>query len=339
MEGGGQRSLYLQVKHLNKSHYTPLVVVPREGELSTEVKRLGIETMSLTFAQLKSLNLTSILITIIKLMRTISKNGIHLIHTDSPRETVYAGIAGKLLQIPVVVHLRVSERDWIDKIIYRLTDRLIAVSLTVSERFYRIDTKSKIDIVYNGVELDKYMINSNVKPNPTLQVGYFGRIEKKKGVEVLIHAVAMACEQITLLIMGNGKSDYLEELKTIAKGTNIVFREYKQDVRYEMSSVDIIVLPSYSEGLSRLIIESMAMEKVVVTSDLRENLEAMGESLKEFSFPVGDDKELAKILQKLASKKSILNEKKGLFRKRAELLFDITKNTRQVEQIYEKMLS
>ncbi len=339
MQGGGQRSLYLHMKHIDKSRYTPFVLVPSEGELSLELNRAGIETMILPFFRLKSLNPVHILITLAKLMRKISQNGIHLIHTDSPRETLYAGIAGKLLRIPVVVHLRVSERDLVDKVIYHLANRLIAVSRTVSERFYGIDTKGKIDIVYNGVKLDEYQIDSPVSQNSPLKVGYFGRIDKKKGIEVLIHAVNLVREHATLLIMGNGPNEYLEELKKISIGTKVIFREYKKDIRNEMTSVDIIVLPSFSEGLSRIIIESMALGKVVVASDLKENLEAMGEELMEFSFPVGDTIELAKILQRLANNKHILEEKKVLLRKHAELLFDIKKTTKQIEHIYEMLLS
>ncbi|MCP5004620.1 MAG: glycosyltransferase family 4 protein [Planctomycetes bacterium] len=341
MQGGGQRSLYLLIKYLNKSIYTPLVLVPKEGALSHEVNGLDIETMSLYFSRLKTLNPCRILITMVKLMRIISKNGIHLIHTDSPRETIYAVIAGKLLRIPVVCHLRVSGKDMVDKIIYHLADCFIAVSYTVRERFADIGPMQKIAVVYNGVELDRFKIDSHThrKPAPTLQVGYFGRIDKEKGVDVLLRATSLVRDRVSLLVMGDGEESYVSELKKLSEGTGTIFRNYRSDILKDMSSMDVIVLPSYSEGLSRLIIESMAMGKVIVVSDIKENLEAVGEDLKKFSFPAGDYGELAKVLKSLTINRNILDEIKQLSRKRAELLFDIRKNTRQIEQIYEKLLT
>jgi glycosyltransferase involved in cell wall biosynthesis len=119
----------------------------------------------------------------------------------------------------------------------------------------------------------------------------------------------------------------------------VLFKPYAPDIRDEIAGMDVVVLPSVrSEGLSRILIESMAMGIVVAASALPENQEAVGENLCEFLFPAGDYRALAALLERLRDNRNILIEKKPEMRKRAELLFDAEKNTKAVEAVYESLL-
>ena len=340
MQGGGQRSTYLLIKHLDKDKFYPFLVVPKRGELSKEVEKLGVETFIVGFKRIKSFNIIGIIKDMLKIMRIIKDNKIDIIHTESPRQTVYCGIAAKILKVPLVMHLRVSESSlFLDRILYFLSDYMIAVSLAVKERFKRIDNKNKIEVIYNGVDLDEFVpadsknINSDI-----LKIGYFGRIEERKGLDVLIEALKHTEKKVKLIIQGEGKKEYLNKLKELSKGLDIEFREYKKDIRSDMRNVDIVVLPSVrGEGLSRLIIEAMAMGKLVIASNLKSNKEALGKDYS-FLFEVGDYKALASAIDRVAVNERLFCEVKDKLRKRAETLFDIKKNTERIERIYNFIL-
>lgn len=333
--------MYLLIKHLNKSGYTPFVAIPGEGELAEEIGKLGVIVFTLPFPRIRPLNIFKIIIALTRLVKNIRTYNIDLIHTDAPREALFAGMVGKLLRIPVVCHLRVSDSDiWLDKILYRFVDCFIAVSHAITRRFSDIDNKNKIYVVYNGVELDKFIVPAVEKSASCLKVGYFGRIDKRKGIDVLISAIRFLKENVELLIMGDGDEEHREELEKVAEGTRTVFQSYKQNIQADMSSVDVIVLPSYyGEGLSRVIIESMAMGKVIIVSDLPENKEALGEQFQQFVFPVGISEKLMEILKDIIENKSILDEKKEALRNRAGKYFDIRKNTRQIETLYDRLVA
>ncbi len=142
------------------------------------------------------------------------------------------------------------------------------------------------------------------------------------------------------MIMGSGDEAYLAALKILAKeDSRIEFKTYKQDVRDEINSVDIVVLPSIEgEGLSRIIIEAMSLGKIAVVSDNPENLEAIGEDLKEFSFKAGDDQDLIRILKKIQDDRNIKETVGKLSRERVETFFDAKKNTRLIEDVYASIL-
>jgi glycosyltransferase involved in cell wall biosynthesis len=182
LKGGGQRSLLLLLKNLDKTNFLPVIVVPEHGELEQEAKKLGIEVIVLNFPRIRSINLFRTLSALLELKAIVKNRNIDLIHTDSPRETFYAGIIRIFMGVRVILHLRVSDKvRWIDQIVYKLTDKMIAVSKSLTTRFAGIDTQKKINVVYNAVDIDEFkpIVNKNTEKN-ILRLGYFGRIVKRR---------------------------------------------------------------------------------------------------------------------------------------------------------------
>ena len=341
LQGGGQRSLWLMIKYLDRDKFNPFLVVPKEDELAQETLKLGVRIFVLPFSRLMSFNPFSFTLSFIRLFKIIRRLNINIIHTDCPRETIYAALVAKLLHARVIFHARIQDfYPWLDKIIYQLVDAIIAVSCVVGARFRSIDKKNKVKVVYNGVELDRFKPTEGLKKDKErFMIGYFGKIESRKGIEVLIKAVKKVSREIRLIIRGDGNLKYTEELKCLCEGIEVVFLGYKKDITSDIANVDIVVLPTLGgEGLSRIIIESMAMGKLVVVSGIPENKEALGDTFKEFVFPAGDSDALAHIIERIMDNKRILFEKKVILRKRAEQFFDIKENTQKIESIYESLL-
>lgn len=335
LKGGGQRSLLLLLKYLNKDKFLPIVIVPEEGEFSQSLLKPGIKSIILDFHKVRSFNIFAVLNCLSKLYKIVKKENIHLIHTDSPRQTFYAGLVAKFLRLPVIIHLRVTDTNlFIDKVIYRLCDRLIAVSEAAAKRFRFFDKQKKLKVVYNSVELDKYTPTQTKVEDDLLRLGYFGRIHRRKGIEVIINAIKNL-DKVELLVMGDGDEDYLRELKEIASGLDVTFKPYQPNVISEIGNVDVVVLPSfYGEGLSRILIEAQAMGKIAIASDSPSNPEVLGEEFREFIFPTGDVEKLRERIKHILENREILLSKGRLARQRAENLFDVRNNTRAIEKLY-----
>ncbi|MEQ8360888.1 MAG: glycosyltransferase family 4 protein [Cytophagales bacterium] len=58
------------------------------------------------------------------------------------------------------------------------------------------------------------------------------------------------------------------EIIQISDENNIEWHSLKVDVRPYMSQADVIVLPSYREGMSRALLEALSMEKAILTTDV-----------------------------------------------------------------------
>jgi L-malate glycosyltransferase len=262
-----------------------------------------------------------------------------LIHTDAPRETAYSFLAAKLFGRKAVFHARVSDSFlWLDKILYCLADRIIVVSFAVAQRFEFVKKQDKIKVVYNSVELEVFKPPAEPKENKeNFVLGYFGRIDRRKCIETAINAVKSIKGEIELVIMGQGDDQYLEELKLLADDKRIIFKPYKNNIVEDISRVDAVVLPSSKgEGMPRIIIEAMALGKAVIVSDVPPHSEILGEELQEFVFPVRDELKLKEIIERLMEGAPAFFKQKELMRMKANELFDINKNTKLIEDIYEE---
>jgi glycosyltransferase involved in cell wall biosynthesis len=342
LKGGGQRSLLLLIKYLDQKIFTPFLIVPDEDELAQEANKLGVRTFILPFPRVSSLNLFSTISGLIKLRKIVKNYHIDIIHTDAPRDTFYAALVGNFFDTRIVFHARVADYFWwLDKIVYYLADSVIAVSQSVARRFRMLDKKNKVKVVYNGVELDIFRPSQrhDADSERPLTIGYFGKIERRKGVEVLLRAVKQIGRGLETVIVGDGDARYLEELQNLAGSRRVIFKYYKKDIVEELSKVDIVVLPSLKgEGLPRLLIEGMAMGKIVIASDVSAHKEVLGDDLKEFIFPAGDDNNLAAIINRIIDDRNIMHEIRDIARKKAELLFEIKQKTKEIENIYSVLL-
>lgn len=338
MQGGGQRSIYLLIKHLNRKRIDPCLLVPEDGELAEKVRLLKVPVFICGLHRLRGNPVMSA--RSLKLFLDIVKaNRIDIVHVESPRDFFYAAAVAKAAGVKVFYHARASDScGFIDRLIYRYSDRIIAVSNAAARRFIKHDSKNKVEVVYNAVDTDEYSF-SCIQKRSRLSLGYFGRIHPRKGLETLIASASCLRDKVTLLIMGDGQAEYLERLKRSASD-NVKFEAYKADAAAEMKNVDVVVLPAVlNEGLSRMIIESMALGRIVVVSDVSSNVEAMGGELKEFIFPAGETESLTEILKGLTEdtdRLPVLGEK---FRKRALDRFDVRIKTGEIERLYEKSIA
>jgi glycosyltransferase involved in cell wall biosynthesis len=99
------------------------------------------------------------------------------------------------------------------------------------------------------------------------RVGFIGRLDPAKGVEVLIDAFAASrLVDATLLIAGSGEPGYVASLQERARNSTVTFlgRVAPKDF---YSSVDVVVVPSqWNEPLGMVVVEAMAHGKAVIGS-------------------------------------------------------------------------
>lgn len=105
---------------------------------------------------------------------------------------------------------------------------------------------------------------------------FIGRLLKSKGLEELMDAIKELSQKnikISLIVVGPyDKNDpdkidkrHFDEL--VSQGL-INYVGYLEDVRELIHESDCLILPSYREGLPRVILEASAMERPIITTDV-----------------------------------------------------------------------
>lgn len=347
MMGGGQWSLYYLIKHLNKDVFHPTVLCPQEGELASKMRGAGAEVICLNMGRIRYLNP----FVIRRLFTVIKDKQIDLIHTDSSTETFYTGISARIMGIPLVWHIRVSEGEWFfDRVLAMFSTKLILVASAISQRFGWLQTTKKMVVIYNGLDLeefDNFPGTSSIREEyniaqDTVLLGCIGRIEKRKGQEYIIAAMRHL-DNAKLILVGQGKEDYLNRITKLCNEFNIADRVlyvgYRDDIPSVLKEIDIFVFPTLrGEGFPRVVLEAMAAGKPVVATDNAGSPEAVAVGYTGYIVPTGNTSALATKLKELIADKKKRTVMGEVGRKRVKKYFTIQKNVEKIQEVYRDIL-
>lgn len=168
--------------------------------------------------------------------------------------------------------------------VWRNAAAVIANSQGLKELALKTDRNAKIDIIYNGVNIEDFSRRDN-RESGDITILTVARLIKRKGIDDLIRAVpAIAKERqnIKLRIIGEGNME--NELKSLAQKLEIAkyieFLGYipHNEISNYYSSSDIFVLPSKNEGMSNTVLEAMASGLPIITTDTGGTRELINEN-------------------------------------------------------------
>jgi glycosyltransferase involved in cell wall biosynthesis len=140
-------------------------------------------------------------------------------------------------------------------------DCLVTVNLEGKSEFKAIGyPESKILYVPNGVAVP---VESKINYGRVAQVLTIGRLDKQKGIDVLLKVWAMVAAEekiLKLIILGNGPQEMkLKRLsKSLKVGHSVQFKGVVHNVEEYLRDSDLFVLPSRAEGLSNVLLEAMS---------------------------------------------------------------------------------
>lgn len=197
-----------------------------------------------------------------------------------------------------------------ERVAGRWTDRLVVVNdedYEAAQHKRIVDPSRLVRMPGIGLDTEKYS-RSGVDPDHLaharreLRVGpdtplfvVVGELNRNKRPDDVIEALAwMHHSEAMLVLVGEGPERARLEALAGRKGLRdrIRFTGFVGDVRLLVGGAIALVLPSKREGLSRSIMEALALEVPVVASTARGNRELVGTDAG-FTIPVGDVRELA----------------------------------------------
>jgi glycosyltransferase involved in cell wall biosynthesis len=140
-------------------------------------------------------------------------------------------------------------------------------------------------------------------PPEALVIGFVGRVVRDKGVRELIEAfekLASEFPELRLLIVGVREAeDALGEdiLRRMDHHARIRCTGFQKDVRRLLSAMDILVHPSYREGLPTAPLEAAARGLPVITTRIPGCVDAVQDGCSGLLVPPRDPEALAKAIR------------------------------------------
>lgn len=198
----------------------------------------------------------------------------------------------------------------------RRMDHVVFVSTNQMEHWikqYRINPKKAV-VIHNGIDISRFegfrpdtgTLRSGFGFTPDdIVVGINANLRPEKKHEDLIEALMILRSlgyPVKLLFIGDGvQRGYLEKIiEAKGAGNHVVITGFVQDIRPALSCVDISVLTSTAvETLSIAIIESMALAKPVVLSNIGGAAELAQDGQNGFLYEAGNVGQLTEAIRKI----------------------------------------
>lgn len=317
---GSGKSVYDLVKNLDRSKFEPEICVTRtEGAFFKEVEKLEVKIHTFPF-KTKMRPWISFPMRVYRIMQFFKKNRFDLIHSWNWSSDISEPLAAKLAGIPYVYTKKAmgwGNKNWTRK--SKLSTKIIAVNQDIID-LYLHDMTSKVVRFPLAIDTDLYkpnVISSDItkstyfKPDDFVIISV-ANLVAVKGIEVLFDAVALLNdEQIKVLIVGNDKNTYAQQLKEKYKSNdNFVFAGKHLEVRPFIELADLFVIPTKDEGRREGIpnapLEAMSMECVVLGS----NVSGVKDILREFSDCMFEASNVEMLAEKIKWVKQMSSEDK-----------------------------
>lgn len=370
--GGSEKQIYEIAKRLEKNTFEPIVYcLSRKGNLFSKLKKEGIQVELIGPEDpVKKIFIISKIFTLIRIMRRL-KRLYFFIKKEKPSiiqgylfwDYILGAIVGKMDRVPIILSCRRSLTSfpgnkfyypWLRRITKSFNTLIIANSQAVKADVIaheKLDAE-KVEVIYNGIDLEKYQDSQIDKK---AKKGELGLSEKDKVVGVIAnlhtykghsyfieaaHLVKDKFPQTKFILIGDGpeKERLRKQAESLSLKEDVLFLGLREDVPEILQIMDLSVLPSFGEGFSNTILESMACSVPVVATRVGGNPEAVIDGQTGFLVPPRNSASLAQAIIRLLEDEELREEMGRASREYVEQNFSMERLIEETEKTYERLI-
>ncbi len=249
--------------------------------------------------------------------KILKENNFDIINTYLPKSSLIISFVNIFFRIPIyctllneITHVKLSFFEkiyypWVYKFLTKICNGFIVNSYYNKNNIINILNLNPdfVKVIYSGIDSKFFNSNLHFSENPLKNnkfiIGYVGRLSQEKGPIYLLQALTKLNDiNYECIIVGDGP--LLEDLKCFTKINNlndkVTFTGYQQDPINFMSMMDVVVVPSLNETFGITIIESFALMKIVVASNIGGIKEIVKNGINGFLFTAKSANELSSII-------------------------------------------
>lgn len=365
-ERGGAETVLLSVlKRLDRSRFTPRVVLLGTGGLVQEIETtVGVPVEVIEMGRFR--NIARAVDVIRGIGRIIRRHEIRVVHSNGTGAHLYGGAAAWFAGVPSIYHVHdVVDRSRSSQGVVNLAAVSVpaTVSIAVSNYVARELRRSggrrhRIEVVHNGVDAapevpgDAAAVRCEFGwPADALVVVWCGRLQRWKGTDVFLRAAAIVArrhDNVRFLVIGGTvwglDPGYATELTQFASelelDDRLRFTGYRTDVARLMGAADVVVHSSVRpEPFALVVLEAMTLGRPVIAAKDGGPSEVVVDGVTGLLTAPGDHDALAAAVLQLLEGESKRVEMGNAARKRADECFNTTRMIARLETIYAELAS
>lgn len=222
---------------------------------------------------------------LLSLRSTFKKLKPNVVVTHHIGPLIYAGLAARLAQVPVIAHVEhdvwhygYPRRRMLTQAVCSIVrPRIVGVSMTAADTISAITGSKDVRVINNGVDTKKFTPEDKIEvrkrwkiPLKAPVIGAVGRLELVKGHDVLLDAMVGLPNGVVCVIVGAGSQEKAlkEKAKSLGIEEQVIFVGNVAETAGIYSAFDVLCLPSRAEGLPLTVLEAQSCGVPVVATDV-----------------------------------------------------------------------
>ena len=275
--------------YLNSLGHEIYVLAP-EDIYSSKIEKLGIKYIPIKLNR-KSKILIMDLFFLKSLLNKIKEIDPQIIHLFTIKPVIYGSIAARICKTDKIfcsitglgyMFNRVFAIQSLVKFFYYLAlraDNIQVIFQNPEDKLLFesscIVNKNKSHLILgSGIDIKKFTSNRKKKGN-RLKFGLFARIIREKGIVEFINAAEIISKKYNncdFILVGDIDLDNPTTLSPdwlkSRSGSFVNWLGHVEDIKSIMDEVDVVVLPSYREGLPKSLLEGASLKKALLATNI-----------------------------------------------------------------------
>ena len=229
-----------------------------------------------------------------------------LVLTYTIKPNIYGGLACRMAHIPYAVNITglgsaIENGGWLKKFVLALyKPALKGARVVFFENAGNRDTLTATGVVPKGrdvvlsgagVNLEDYPYQSYPQEG-AVRFLFVGRVMHEKGVDELFAAAKRMKQEygdgVEFHIVGSFEEGYKPLMDELEKAGVVKYHGYQSDMKRFYAMASCVVLPSYHEGMSNVLLEAAASGRPLITSDIPGCREAVDDGVSGYLCPEKD---------------------------------------------------
>jgi len=223
--------------------------------------------------------------TIFRIASYVREHKVDVIHSHGYKANIYTYLANLIARKSLVSTChnwidssgKMSLYSFLDKRFIKRFDFVVAVSQPVKQALLAAGIAEKnIRLISNGINVEKFTVCGASDllcevPADVTRIGCIGRLSEEKGLHYFLKAAQSLLNQskkLCFIIVGDGplKASLIKEAEQLGISGNVIFMGRREDIPEVLSSLDIFMMPSLTEGQPLALLEAMAAGKPIIAS-------------------------------------------------------------------------
>jgi glycosyltransferase involved in cell wall biosynthesis len=290
----------------------------------------------------------------------INRGGYDLVLSFLPTPSFYSILAGKILRfqhLPVTISERscdypgwLSKGERLVRLLYRFVDHIIVNSnhqrLNLQAHYPAI--RSRFSTIYNGYDLDTFCPAQNDPDNHLLKILVIASVSPYKNGVCLIEALKILRNDFSLFpevdwigqrVRMGYRLKALQEMEQKLQLYNLEnqwhWLDQRTDIVDQLHRHDVLVHPSFVEGLPNVVCEALACGRPVIVSNVLDHPNLVQDGQSGYLFDWQDPSDLAakiKLFNELSREERANMGRKG--RQFAEAYLSVSHYVDEYEQLF-----